>query len=220
MPDLSPEFTKQMAKDRLATRIHRSSERMNNPNEEDGSKNKTANQAGVSKSNSHDVTLVDVSRNLTGLYMCEVSAGKPSYHTMIKRARMEVVGRRYRETCCKGVGYNPSQIQASHGHPARLAGCRPGVELAVACAKRRNYYASDAPKTDPAIDIEKERIAVGEWLRANCTTGNSSPASAITWKLNGNLVREGYPFTRQEEGVNGFLEGFVETWGVNSVLRG
>ena len=69
-----------------------------------------------------------------------------------------------------------------------LAGCRPGVELAVACAKRRNYYASDAPKTDPAIGIEKERIAVGELLRANCTTGNSSPASAITWKLNGNLV--------------------------------
>ncbi|XP_043526593.1 uncharacterized protein LOC122537478 [Frieseomelitta varia] len=91
----------------------------------------------VSKSNSHDVTLVDVSRNLTGLYMCEVSAGSPSYHTMIKRARMEVV---------------------------------------------------DAPKTDPAIGIEKERIAVGEQLRANCTTGNSSPASAITWKLNGDLI--------------------------------
>ncbi|KAK9305758.1 hypothetical protein QLX08_003284 [Tetragonisca angustula] len=91
----------------------------------------------VSKSNSHDVTLVDVSRNLTGLYMCEVSAGSPSYHTMIKRARMEVV---------------------------------------------------DAPKTDPAIGIEKERIAVGERLRANCTTGNSSPASAITWNLNGNLI--------------------------------
>lgn len=86
------------------------------------------------------------------------------------------------------VGYKPSQIQASQGHPARLAGCRPGVELAVACAKRRNYYASDAPKTDPVIGIEKERIAADERLRANCTTGNSSPASAITWKLNGELV--------------------------------
>ena len=47
MLDLSLEFTKQMAKDRLATRIHRSSERMNNPNEVDGSKNKMANEAGV-----------------------------------------------------------------------------------------------------------------------------------------------------------------------------
>lgn len=47
----------------------------------------------VSKSNSHDVTLVDVSRELTGIYKCEVSAGSPSYHTMIKRAKMEVVGK-------------------------------------------------------------------------------------------------------------------------------
>lgn len=46
----------------------------------------------VSKSNSNDVTLVNVSRNLTGLYKCEVSAGSPSYHTLINRARMEVVG--------------------------------------------------------------------------------------------------------------------------------
>ncbi|KZC12415.1 hypothetical protein WN55_03952 [Dufourea novaeangliae] len=91
----------------------------------------------VTKSNTHDVTLVDVSRNLTGTYKCEVSAGPPSYHTRIARARMEVV---------------------------------------------------DAPKTDPTIGIEKERIAVGEIFRANCTTGNSRPASAITWKLNGELV--------------------------------
>lgn len=91
----------------------------------------------VSKSNSHDVTLVDVSRKLTGEYKCEVSAGSPSYHTLIERARMEVV---------------------------------------------------DAPKTDPTIDIAKESIAVGKMLRVNCTTGNSRPASAITWKLNGDLI--------------------------------
>lgn len=72
--------------------------------------------------------------------------------------------------------------------PRRVAGFTPGVELAVACAKQRNYYALDAPKTDPTIGIEKERIAVGELLRANCTTGNSRPASAITWKLNKDLV--------------------------------
>ncbi|XP_006609359.1 uncharacterized protein LOC102672432 [Apis dorsata] len=91
----------------------------------------------ISKSNSHDVTLVDVSRKMTGMYKCEVMGGKPSYHAQIKRARMEVV---------------------------------------------------DAPKTDPTIDTEKERIAVGELLRANCTTGNSRPASAITWKLNKDLI--------------------------------
>lgn len=47
----------------------------------------------VTKSDAHDVTLVDVSRKLTGEYKCEVSAGSPTYHTMIERARMEVVGK-------------------------------------------------------------------------------------------------------------------------------
>ncbi|XP_076302386.1 uncharacterized protein LOC143220655 [Lasioglossum baleicum] len=95
------------------------------------------NPPNVSKSNTHDVTLFNVSRQLTGEYKCEVSGGSPLYHTDIRKARMEVV---------------------------------------------------DAPKTDPTIGIEKERIAVGELLRANCTTGNSRPASAITWKLNGDLI--------------------------------
>ncbi|XP_071626143.1 cell adhesion molecule 2 isoform X1 [Temnothorax longispinosus] len=94
-------------------------------------------QVNVSKSNSHDVTLVDVSRELTGMYKCEVSAGSPSYHTLIERAKMEVV---------------------------------------------------DAPKTDPAIRTEKERIAMGETLQANCTSGKSRPAPEVTWKLNGELI--------------------------------
>lgn len=47
----------------------------------------------ISKSNTHDVTLVDVSRKLTGWYKCEVSASSPSYHTMIEKAKMEVVGK-------------------------------------------------------------------------------------------------------------------------------
>ncbi|KAF7398801.1 hypothetical protein HZH66_006698 [Vespula vulgaris] len=91
----------------------------------------------VTASDTTSVTLVDVSRNLTGTYKCEVSAGVPSYHTLIERAKMMVV---------------------------------------------------DAPKTDPTIGSEKERIAVGEMLRANCTSGASRPASAITWMLNGDHI--------------------------------
>ncbi|KAG7190755.1 hypothetical protein KM043_006827 [Ampulex compressa] len=90
-----------------------------------------------SKSNIHNVTLMNVSRKLSGEYKCEVSAGWPSYHTLIERARMKVV---------------------------------------------------DIPKTDPTIGTEKERITVGETLRANCTSGSSSPASTITWKLNRDLI--------------------------------
>ncbi|XP_014480523.1 PREDICTED: cell adhesion molecule 1-like [Dinoponera quadriceps] len=99
-------------------------------------------QVNISKSNTHDVTLVDVSRNLTGWYKCEVSASSPSYHTMIEKAMMEVV---------------------------------------------------DAPKTDPTIRTEKERIAVGETLRVNCTSGNSRPASTVTWKLNGDSIEDNNP---------------------------
>lgn len=47
----------------------------------------------VSKSNRHDVTLVNVSRKQTGQYKCEVSASTPSFHTMIERAKMTVVGK-------------------------------------------------------------------------------------------------------------------------------
>ncbi|EFN77891.1 Roundabout-like protein 1, partial [Harpegnathos saltator] len=101
-------------------------------------------QVNISKSNTHDVTLVDVSRKLTGWYKCEVSASSPSYHTMIKKAKMEVV---------------------------------------------------DAPKTDPTIRTEKERIVVDETLRVNCTTGNSRPASTVTWKLNGDFVANNSQFT-------------------------
>ncbi|GAB1860205.1 Ig-like domain-containing protein [Camponotus japonicus] len=48
-------------------------------------------QVNDSESNTHDVTLMNVSRRLTGTYKCEVSAGSPSYHTLIARAKMEVV---------------------------------------------------------------------------------------------------------------------------------
>ncbi|XP_011871170.1 PREDICTED: uncharacterized protein LOC105563838 [Vollenhovia emeryi] len=111
-------------------------------------------EVNVSKSNSHDVTLVNVSRNLTGIYKCEVSAGSPSYHTLIEKDKMEVV---------------------------------------------------DAPKTDPVIRTEKERIAMGETLRVNCTSGKSRPAPRIQWKLNGNteekLFHERNYTTTHEDGT-------------------
>lgn len=46
-----------------------------------------------SESNANDVTLMNLTRRLTGTYKCEVSAGSPSYHTLIERAKMEVVGK-------------------------------------------------------------------------------------------------------------------------------
>ncbi|XP_018341810.1 PREDICTED: uncharacterized protein LOC108748265 isoform X2 [Trachymyrmex septentrionalis] len=131
-------------------------------------------QVNVSKSNSHDVTLVNVSRELTGTYKCEVSAGSPSYHTGIQRAKMEVV---------------------------------------------------DAPKTGPAIRTEKERIAVGEMLRANCTSGKSRPAPDVTWKLNGEAIPKDSGlykirhFQTSHDNVTQSITSLIEFRVTNSMFR-
>ncbi|KAM0730749.1 hypothetical protein ACS0PU_003078 [Formica fusca] len=104
-----------------------------------------------SASNAHDVTLMNVSRLLTGTYKCEVSAGSPSYHTMIARSKMEVV---------------------------------------------------NAPKTDPTIRTEKERIAVGETLRVNCSSGESRPAPVVTWKLNRDSIAENNLYKIQHHNIS------------------
>lgn len=44
-------------------------------------------------SNTREVTLVNVSRKLTGKYKCEISADAPSFHTVIKAAQMRVAGK-------------------------------------------------------------------------------------------------------------------------------
>lgn len=46
----------------------------------------------IKHSNMREVTLVNVSKNLTGKYRCEISADAPSFHTVIKTAEMSVVG--------------------------------------------------------------------------------------------------------------------------------
>ncbi|XP_011054170.1 PREDICTED: uncharacterized protein LOC105145948 [Acromyrmex echinatior] len=131
-------------------------------------------QVNVSKSNSHDVTLVNVSRELTGIYKCEVSAGSPSYHTGIERAKMEVV---------------------------------------------------DAPKTDPAIRTEKDRIAVGEMLRVNCTSGKSRPAPDVTWKINGEAILKNSGlykirhFQTSHDNVTQSITSLIEFRVINSMFR-
>jgi len=47
----------------------------------------------VSLSDSRNVTLLDVQKQLTGFYKCEVSADAPLFHTEIKSASMTVVGK-------------------------------------------------------------------------------------------------------------------------------
>lgn len=45
------------------------------------------------------MTLTDVSKEMTGDYICEVSADAPSFHTEIKRAHMVVAGNSVHEKC-------------------------------------------------------------------------------------------------------------------------
>lgn len=46
----------------------------------------------LSASNDQRVTLTSVHRQLTGLYMCEVSADAPLFHTEIQMTKLEIVG--------------------------------------------------------------------------------------------------------------------------------
>lgn len=47
----------------------------------------------ISLSDARNVTLLDVQKQLTGFYKCEVSADAPLFHTEIKSASMTVVGK-------------------------------------------------------------------------------------------------------------------------------
>lgn len=44
-------------------------------------------------SNARKVTLLQVGRDLTGLFQCEVSADAPLFHTEIRSAQMTVAGK-------------------------------------------------------------------------------------------------------------------------------
>ncbi|XP_014230615.1 uncharacterized protein LOC106654959 [Trichogramma pretiosum] len=43
----------------------------------------------------------------------------------------------------------------------------------------------DVPELEPRIAVDKQRLADGDTLRANCTSGASRPAANITWNVNG-----------------------------------
>ncbi|XP_043481542.1 uncharacterized protein LOC122510743 isoform X2 [Leptopilina heterotoma] len=43
----------------------------------------------------------------------------------------------------------------------------------------------EVPEQDPSILVQRDRLPVGETLRANCTSGSSLPAPIITWTING-----------------------------------
>ncbi|KAL7302614.1 hypothetical protein TKK_0004676 [Trichogramma kaykai] len=91
-------------------------------------------QVNVLGSNMQDVTLVNLQRNHSGRYKCEVSEDQPRYDTKLREADIFVV---------------------------------------------------DVPEHEPRIAVDRQRLGLGDQLRANCTSGASRPAPNITWTLNG-----------------------------------
>ncbi|KYM98383.1 hypothetical protein ALC62_10907 [Cyphomyrmex costatus] len=174
-------------------------------------------QVNVSKSNTNDVTLVNVSRELTGTYKCEVSAGSPSYHTGIQRAKMEVVAvpRDTLETLALVVSTKHDRVVVQV-----FPVCSVTPPAPLACRQ-----VSNAPKTGPAIRTEKERIAVGETLRANCTSGKSRPAPDVTWKLNGDAITKDSGlykirhYQTSHDNVTQSVTSFIEFRVTNSMFR-
>lgn len=48
----------------------------------------------------------------------------------------------------------------------------------------------DLPVEDPIIDGLKVKYRIGEVLKANCTSGESTPATNLTWFVNGRRTDE------------------------------
>lgn len=47
---------------------------------------------------------------------------------------------------------------------------------------------SDLPEGEPKMVMEKQRYAVGDILRGNCTSPPSNPPTNLTWFVNGKKV--------------------------------
>ncbi|CAB0043474.1 unnamed protein product [Trichogramma brassicae] len=48
-----------------------------------------------------------------------------------------------------------------------------------------DIFVVDVPEMEPRILVDKQRLADGDTLRANCTSGASRPAANVTWTVNG-----------------------------------
>lgn len=51
-----------------------------------------------------------------------------------------------------------------------------------------DIYFTDLPQGIPEVIVEKQRYAIGETVKANCTTPPSNPTANVTWSVNGLLV--------------------------------
>ncbi|XP_075220269.1 uncharacterized protein LOC142323857 [Lycorma delicatula] len=66
----------------------------------------------------------------------------------------------------------------------------------------------EEPLSLPTVKTEKSKYAMGERIRANCTSEGGYPAANLTWYINGRQVRDNPPLTRQQgwlmtEGLKG-----------------
>lgn len=51
-------------------------------------------------------------------------------------------------------------------------------------------FVVDLPEGEPKMVMEKQRYAVGDILRGNCTSPPSNPPTNLTWIINGKKVEE------------------------------
>ncbi|XP_047343092.1 uncharacterized protein LOC124946435 isoform X1 [Vespa velutina] len=53
-------------------------------------------------------------------------------------------------------------------------------------------HVASLPKGDPEVNVEKQRYAVGDTVRGNCTVPSGNPPANITWTVNGNQVNSSF----------------------------
>lgn len=121
----------------------------------------------MSESDNKSVTLSAVSKSLTGYYECEISADAPSFHTVIQKMLIIVVG---------------TLTTATYFVIENLNSWQP--------FKFRELFFTEKPEAGPALHAEKMKYSGGEIIKANCTSRRAFPAANLTWFINDQKVTE------------------------------
>ncbi|XP_012135999.1 uncharacterized protein LOC100878213 [Megachile rotundata] len=60
-------------------------------------------------------------------------------------------------------------------------------------------YVADLPNGDPQVRVEKERYAVGDTVRGNCTVPSGNPPANVTWTVNGVPVNSSFMMNKIDD---------------------
>lgn len=131
--------------------------------------------------------LRSISAETAGRFRCEVSAEAPSFETVSGHADMTVVRKCHCIQSLHYISFIPSPfccIYTGHRHCCAAYAPKKSADLTTATP----YTFAELPKRGPVIKGGKARYSIGDHVDLNCTSEKSSPATNLTWFINGEIV--------------------------------